>query len=146
MTIGNAALLLPLRYGYFSALSYFAKNLKLVNESFGALKPRPVSTAGRIADLHGQFEIRNARSLVLECQPQTPTRSVLHDLDCQASAPTMLQGVVGQLARCRDDAGLVNSCWTSASLLKATSVLSHSGREVRDRITKRWESFMKKYC
>src|SRR5687767_11282553 len=89
-------------------LTRFGMDLELVHEPLRPSEAESHSVPCRVSVFHGQLDIGDSRTFVLEHQPQTAAVAVLHHLEVDGAAPAVDQRVPRQLARGGDHLGLVD--------------------------------------
>src|SRR6185312_7042555 len=81
---------------------------KFIAQALGAPQPQAEPAAGRKAVLQRELDVCDARALVDERQAQAPARALGERLDLDLAAAAVDHGVARELARGRDDLGLVH--------------------------------------
>src|SRR5207302_5775394 len=81
---------------------------EFVRQPLRAAEPQAESAAGRETIGHRGRDIANTRPVVGEGELHATARSLAHDLDAQGAAAAVIDRVAGDLARRRDELGLVD--------------------------------------
>ena len=83
-------------------------DVEVVREPARAAQTEPQPSARRVAVLHRQLDVRDAGAVVVEGQTEAAAPEVPRPLDGDRAAAAVLDGVARQLARRRDDLGLID--------------------------------------